>query len=171
MLLLLLALPAQAHTRGELDAWVDSWALQADAAFSSRLVAEYKGMATRHPWYFYPQPGPTQAPAAGHRATAPGVQQWRPLVAQFFAAQLVDTALCVMAGESKGDPWADNPTSTAAGLFQFLRSTWDTVVPLAVTGGSYASGQVYDPVANVRAAAWLQAAAGWGQWNAYSGCR
>lgn len=31
---------------------------------------------------------------------------------------------CVIAHESGGDPKAENPTSTASGLFQFIDSTW-----------------------------------------------
>ena len=76
--------------------------------------------------------------------------------------------MCLIEHESRGDPGANSPISTAAGLFQFLRSTWDDMVPASVTGGSYASGQVYDPEANIRAAAWLKNAAGWGQWSPYN---
>ena len=77
---------------------------------------------------------------------------------------LVDHAMCVLAHESKGNPNAKNSRSTAAGLFQFLRSTWNSV-PGSITGGSYDSGRVYDPEANIAAAAWLQKNAGWGQWT------
>ena len=96
------------------------------------------------------------------------VEQWRPLVATYFAAELVPTAMCIMAAESGGNPEARNPRSTAAGLFQFLKGTWDSMVPASVTGGSYSSGQVFNPEANVRAAAWLQAAAGWSQWSPWN---
>ena len=83
----------------------------------------------------------------------------------YFPVGEVNRALCIMDHESKGDPNADNPNSTAAGLFQFLRGTWDSVVPRSVTGGSYGSGQVYLPEPNIRAAAWLVANDGWHHWN------
>ena len=172
MALLLLALPAQAHTRSQLDDYRTAWVLQADTSLSMALVAEWQDMAARHPWYFNPQPDPPRAPAAGHRGMGSNVEQWRPLVATYFAGHLVDQALCIMRAESGGNPHAKNPRSTAAGLFQFLRGTWASV-PVSVTGGSYDSGRVYDPTANVAAAAWLQAEDGWGHWSVYNGglCR
>ena len=97
-----------------------------------------------------------------------GIERWRPLVTQYFESGKVETALCILFLESRGDPEAANPTSTAAGLFQFLRSTWDRMVPISVTGGSYDSGQVYQPEANVRSAAWLQRNAGWTQWSPWN---
>lgn len=105
------------------------------------------------------------------RGMGSNTEQWRSLISEFFPPEQVETALCVVAGESGGNPNADNPRSSAAGLFQFLRSTWDKMVPLEVTGGSYDSGMVYDPVASTRAAAWLWANLGWGQWSAYRNCR
>lgn len=98
------------------------------------------------------------------------VEQWRPLVAEHFPPDQVATAMCVLAGESGGSPTAKNPRSSAAGLWQFLRHTWDVIVPREVTGGSYDSGAVYDPVASTRAAAWLWANLGWSQWSAYARC-
>ena len=82
----------------------------------------------------------------------------------------VNTALCTMAGESGGDPNADNPRSSAAGLWQFLKSTWDGMVPASVTGGSYSSGRGVRPDCSTRAAAWLWYNVGPGQWNAYRRC-
>ncbi len=97
----------------------------------------------------------------------PSVERWRPTVETYFPPDEVDRALCILGYESRGNPDADNPTSTAAGLFQFLRSTWDNV-PTSVTDGSYDSGRVYDPEANVRSAAWLQGKYGWTQWSPYN---
>lgn len=90
-------------------------------------------------------------------------------MAKYFNAADVNHALCILALESKGNPNALNPRSSAAGLFQFLRGTWDSV-PSSVTGGSYDSGQVYNPEANTRAAAWLAYNVGWSQWSVNRRC-
>lgn len=125
-----------------------------------------------------PEPKPLQSASASSSKPKPtgdtgmgsNVEQWRDLVTQYFPGE-VEMALCVIAGESGGNPNAQNPRSSAAGLWQFLRSTWDKMVPRDVTGGSYDSGAVLDPVAATRAAAWLRHAAGWSQWNAAARCR
>ncbi len=96
-----------------------------------------------------------------------GVEQWRSLTLAYFGPDRVNTAMCLMAFESGGNPDAKNPNSTAAGLFQFLKRTWDSV-PNEVTGGTYSSGQVYEAEPNIRAAAWLQQAAGWSQWSPWN---
>lgn len=51
--------------------------------------------------------------------------------------------------ESVLDPNAVNPYSNASGLFQFLPSTWATT--------PYANEDIFDPVANAEAAAWMWA--------------
>lgn len=93
------------------------------------------------------------------------VERWRSLVDNYFVD--VDSALKVMSCESGGNPDAKNASSTAAGLFQFLRGTWDWVAP-KIGLGSYDSGAVFDPVANVRAAAWLSKG---GTWWAHWQCK
>lgn len=81
---------------------------------------------------------------------APGVEQWRGLVAAYFPAWAVDQALSVMQCESRGNP---NATGAAndAGLFQFIPSTWAWVSAEIGRAGQ----SPYDPVANVHAASWL----------------
>lgn len=99
--------------------------------------------------------------------SATAVEDWRPLVEHFFAAADVDRALRIVACESRGDRWAKNPTSTASGLFQHLRSLWG---PRARSAG-YADTSVFDPVANVAVAAWLvYDGGGWSHWNPSRGC-
>ncbi len=106
------------------------------------------------------------APSPPAWSGTPGVEQWRPLVVEHFPADQVDTAMRVMACESTGNPSAKNPRSTAAGLWQFIRSTWDWVA--GVLGlPTYAQGGPYDPVGSTRAAAWLQANGGWQHWECY----
>ena len=79
------------------------------------------------------------------------VEEWRTLVEQFFAADLVDGALTVMQCESRGDPLAYNPVSGASGLFQFIPSTWAWAAP----GAGFPGASPFEPDANVGAAAWL----------------
>ncbi len=81
----------------------------------------------------------------------PQIEQWRPLVSQYFPANRVTEALKILRCESNGNPNALNPYSQAAGLFQFLPSTWATTAPQA----GFPNASPFDPVANVASAAWL----------------
>jgi hypothetical protein len=67
--------------------------------------------------------------------------------------------LAVASCETGGtfDESAHNPSSSAAGLFQFLDSTW--------ANQGLAGFSVYDPVANALAAARIVAREGWSQWE------
>lgn len=97
------------------------------------------------------------------------VARWRPLVETYWVSELVEHALCIIRHESGGNPNAKNTTSTAAGLFQFLQSTWDRS-PDELTQATYAEGGPYNPDRATATAAWLQAAYGWGQWSANRKC-
>ncbi len=98
------------------------------------------------------------------------VEQWRPLVAGQFPPEQVEMAMCVIYGESRGEPGARNPSSGAAGLWQFIPDTWDRMVRPHLGGPSYAEGGPYDPELSTLYAAWLWAAEGWGQWSAAGRC-
>jgi len=102
-----------------------------------------------------------------YSGTGSNVEQWRDLVSVFPDP---DMALCVIEGESGGDPTIDNRQgSSAAGLWQFLKGTWDWVADQ--TGGpSYDSGAPYDPKIATEYAYWLWARQGWGPWNAARNC-
>lgn len=161
---------AQAHTAAELDEWRVEWVITADESISAVLIGAWDDMRARHPWYF--DPGVDhQHPTVRSRAwpaSPAAIEQWRSLVAAYFPASEVDRALCVMGYETgwTGDPNSKNDRSSAAGLFQFLRDTWDRV-PLSISGGNYDSGQVYKPEPNVASAAYLQARSGWWPWSPY----
>ena len=80
------------------------------------------------------------------------VERWRPVVDMYFPEDRVEWALRIMECESRGDPHAKNPNSSASGLFQHLARL-----------GPGASRQppvsddadVFDPFANIAVAAWL----------------
>jgi hypothetical protein len=61
--------------------------------------------------------------------------------------QPVEDLIRVGRCESNLDPRAVNPAGPYFGLFQFLRSTWATT--------PYADRDIFDPVANANAAAWM----------------
>jgi hypothetical protein len=62
--------------------------------------------------------------------------------------------------ESNYLAWAVNRWSGAAGVYQWLASTWRTAAPPA----GYAGASVFDPVANVRVAAYHMARGMWRWW-------
>jgi hypothetical protein len=171
MIAVLLLLAIFFHTNVQLEEWFDDWAMRADYSLSAQLLDELQDMEERHPyWRQSPQHIHISPSYSGGYSFT--VEQWRPLVATYFASDKVATAMCILNYETgeTGDPNSKNTRSSAAGLFQFLRDTWDSV-PLSITGGSYDSGMVYNPEASVRAAAWLQNHYGWGQWTVYPLCR
>ncbi len=84
----------------------------------------------------------------------PAVEQWRSLVSTYFSGARIDEALAIIQCESRGDPNATNAVSGAAGLFQFIPSTWNWVAS-EMGIADYASGAPYDPSLNTAAAAWL----------------
>lgn len=97
------------------------------------------------------------------------VEQWRWLVEKYFPADRVNEAMRVMACESRGNPNAKNPSSTATGLFQFLDGTWAWMSVLSGWSG-YSR---LDPEANVAVAAYLvdfsirsgHPGGAWGHWE------
>ena len=66
---------------------------------------------------------------------------------------------CVIRRESEWNPSATNPTSGAAGLAQFVRSTW-----LSTPEGK-AGYSPYEPFAAIDAAIWLATNVGYRQWS------
>lgn len=102
-------------------------------------------------------------------ASLRGAESWRWLVEIYFPEGLVDEALAIIQCESRGNPDAENPRSTATGLFQFLSATWSW----ASVEAGWAGASRYDPEANTAVAAWLVQASietghrhgRWGHWE------
>lgn len=105
-----------------------------------------------------------QAPAASPPTTQAAVRPagacggWEGLIAAHFPADQVARACRVMMCESQGNPTAQNPRSSASGLFQFLSGTWTSVT------GTPAPASAYSPDTQVAAAAALWRSSGWSPW-------
>jgi hypothetical protein len=78
------------------------------------------------------------------------------------APELAQRLDCIISGESGWDPRGQNPRSRAAGLAQFLPSTW------AVTPQGQLGLSPFEPLANIDAAIWLVHTRGWTQWQVYT---
>jgi len=127
--------------KAELDAEYSRLVAQAEAAAAARRAAPP------------PPPAPPPAPAAGDiRGII--LTAWAPL-GSATAQWAVRLAQC----ESGLNPYAVNRYSGAAGLFQFLATTW--------AGTPWRAQSVFDPTANAQAAAWLYAKYGPGQWSCH----
>jgi hypothetical protein len=95
------------------------------------------------------------------------VERWRGLVSVYFKESDINTALCIIKYESGGNPYADNPGSSASGLFQHLGKYW---TERSIKAG-WAGADIWDPEASTAVAAWLQRTGGWGHWTTYRKCR
>lgn len=162
------AQPAGAHPGPELDEWRADWSHRLETqGMTVPLAHEYVTVVARHPYHFHPDrrpPAPAPRPTTTRRArrvTVPaGVEQWRPLVSAYFPAGQTDRALCVMWHESRGNPAAENPTSTATGLFQILAGLWGPHFGVTAT-------DLHDPDLNTRLAARIYQSQGWTAWAPY----
>ena len=114
-----------------------------------------------------PSPGPPIPPPG----LSVGKNAVMELISQRFASlgsRTQEVALCVAEAESAFDPLAVNPSTGAAGVFQFLPSTWASLSELADHGGD----SVFDARANVAVAAWTVAKYGWHPWRSVAAdCR
>lgn len=89
------------------------------------------------------------------------VERWRPLVAREFPAQEVETAMCIIRHESGGNPDADNPRSSASGLFQVLGSMWASHYGVE-------QADLFQPVINTQIARDIWENYGWSAWSPYN---
>lgn len=114
-------------------------------------------------------PPPPPAPPAP--SVVPGRAAVVALIREHFAPLGSTTeavALCVAEAESDFDPLAENPSTGAAGVFQFLPATWVDLSELAGRGGA----SVFDARANVAVTAWAVAEYGWHPWSSVAeACR
>lgn len=140
-----------------------------DGALTPRLAAEKQEIveATIERLSFVEVNGPYLAPEEARtrpRAAAvdfsPRVERWRPLVEYYFHAEDVEWALRVMRCESRGDPNAANPRSSARGLFQHLKRLW----PERAVSAGWPGADILDPEANIAVAAWLLYEGGPSHW-------
>ena len=164
--------PATAHSTEDLDEWVTAWIDTAlDMGVTLDAFDAYMDMARRHPGFFG-RPVPVRRTAISKTriagppsvGTVPvGVEQWRNLVAAYWPAGLVDTALCIIDKESRGNPSAKNPRSTARGLFQILASLW--APHFGVTYNA-----LYNPELNIRLAYKVYLLQGWRAWTVHQAC-
>lgn len=173
-LTVLAPLPADGHTDKQLKAWKKDWKarytlVNAEAvnaldgellAMLAHLDAEKADMESRHKCQLLkqcPKPKPVT------RRYGKGVEQWRPLVASIFPANQVNKALAVMRCESNGNPNADNPRSSALGLWQFLKDTWNRTAD-RIGAPPYPAGAL-DPEWSTRGAYDLWKRSGWSPWS------
>ena len=63
-------------------------------------------------------------PDSASVSESPNCGGWESEIAARWPAEQVGNACRIMMCESGGNPLADNPSSSASGLFQFLDSTW-----------------------------------------------
>ena len=114
-------------------------------------------------WAWLPLAGtqPVPAPTPDQvTATAAALDPREYLYQQ--APDLAPRLDCIIASESGWDPAGVNARTRAAGLAQFLPSTW-AATPQGMQGLS-----VLDPQANIDGAIWLVRTRGWQQWQVYT---
>lgn len=163
--ILSLGAPAQAHTLEEMEQYEADWIARVtdNGGLSTELLEELRDFKARHAWHYFDEDAPYGVQGAeptyvsARQDWGPAVENWRPLVAGHFAPSDVETAMCLMYYESRGNPSAKNPRSSASGLFQLL-STWHT----------YFGIDPFVPEQNVYAAARLKSMYGWTQWSPYN---
>jgi peptidoglycan hydrolase CwlO-like protein len=139
--------------------------LARDAGEAAALVDQLSEQQREAP---PPEPEPEPSPDPP-KPPDPGPEAVKALIRDYFAPlgqHTVDVALCVAGAESGFDPHAENPYTGAAGVFQFIPSTWESLSEAAGWGGV----SVFDAEANVAVAAWTVEHSGWGAWPVAEDC-
>lgn len=156
-LLMVVALPAQAHTGAEQREWKAEWVERVQKEKLTRtLLAEYLDFQERHapPVVVRPE----SSGSSVNRSMGSNVEQWRGLVSAY--PWDANTALCLMSYESGGNPNARNPSSGASGLMQVLPS-WAPKFGVSTDA-------LFDPVTNLEISYALYADGGWGHWSPWN---
>jgi hypothetical protein len=150
ILTLIFPLTASAHTADEYEAWHEDWLARLESGQHRYLWAEHRDMKERHPEI------ETQAVVIGITGSYT-TSSWESLIQIYFEKADWQWARDVIDCESDGDPDATHPTSGAAGLWQFIPSTWAWSKP-------WPEASPYNPTAAFMAARWLMDTYGKGQW-------
>lgn len=161
----LIAAPAQAHNDEQVQEWVVDWEsrVYANGLLSQELINEYLDFRTRHVCHFTEcgAVGPSSVAVASGGGVIENVEQWRGLVEQYFPPEAVNTMLCIMWHESRGVPTAENPGSSATGIFQLMFGLWGDDV------GASQRSDLHDPVLNVAGARFVWDRQGYWAWSPY----
>ena len=84
------------------------------------------------------------------------VENWRPLVEQYWPSERADCVLGIIKRESRGDPRAYNSSSSAEGLMQHLSKYWHSrAVGAGFVDGNGLVATPYNGAANIAAGAYL----------------
>lgn len=114
-------------------------------------------------WAWLPSAGTSRVPDPTPDDVAASAQSLDPREYLYHKApDLAPRLDCIIAGESGWNPGKQNPRSRAAGLAQFLPSTW------ASTPEGQQGLSPFEPTANIDAAIWLARTKGWTQWEVYT---
>jgi len=147
-------------------------AVRSDAPDAEAAVMRRAASAIRHQAWLARQTksrssrGGT-AGAGAIRATAGGASVRGMVIALFSRIAgpgQVGMALCVANRESSFNPYARNPYSSAAGVFQWVSSSWASYSRRY----GYAGASVFNAYANIAVAAHAVRDGGWGPWG--GGC-
>lgn len=175
LIIVALPLPASAHSWSELNDFLDGWWNRHQIAFRHdtgvtpftgnyrlpAIYAEMEDMLARHPGWdgdYLTKPAPRVHIDSVYRGMGTNVEPWRPLVVAYFPADQVERAMCVMKGESGGNPNALSYKG-ARGLFQIMPG-WAGDFGISVAS-------LYDPETNVKYAARILGIQGWRAWSVY----
>jgi len=121
----------------------------------------YDPLADSWAWLSAAGTQPVPEPTLDQEAASAAVLDPRAYLYQ-QAPDLAPRLDCIIASESGWDPSQVNARTRAAGLAQFLPSTWATT-PQGMHGLS-----PLEPQPNIDAAVWLARTKGWRQWEVYT---
>lgn len=105
-----------------------------------------------------PEPTKPARPSV-YRGMGSNVEQWRPLVSQYFNPGDVDTVMCLIGKESGGNTNARNRSSGASGLMQ--------VLPGWASDFGYHPNDLFNPSVNLSISRYLRDNGGWNHWSPY----